>query len=326
MGLVRTPSESGGHSARLHILSGALAGALEIVIFHPVDTAAKRLMVDQSRINSMWSGGNQGLNERVRAANSIIFRQAGGSMGSQLSSLYPGLSFAMLYKTMQRGFQYSVQPWVASYFAAHHREAFVQCCGPRYARTSEQAVAGAVMGCGEVLFLPIDSLKVKRQTDCPLSFAGAASDGWLATLRGSYRGGLWMGMRNAIGSFVLFGGAAFTKESILGLEDLQHATLREHFISSIAASVLCVWISGPFDVIKTRVQRQGGVVDGGAISADGRPRNGLQIVRDLATHEGAGAFFKGSIPKCAMVAPKVMFTYSVANRLYTWFRTLEDGK
>jgi len=67
-------------------------------------------------------------------------------------------------------------------------------------------------------------------------------------------------------------------------------------------------------------------VDGGAISADGSPRNGLQIVRDLATHEGAGAFFKGSIPKCAMVAPKVMFTYSVANRLYTWFRTLEDGK
>lgn len=60
--------------------------------------------------------------------------------------------------------------------------------------------------------------------------------------------------------------------------------------------------------MKARVQRQGGVTNDGA-----QIRSGFQVARDLAVLEGPGAFFKGCVPKCTVVAPKVMFAYSLAN-------------
>mmetsp|Transcript_58162 Transcript_58162/g.104078 ORF Transcript_58162/g.104078 Transcript_58162/m.104078 type:complete len:330 (+) Transcript_58162:52-1041(+) len=309
---------------RAHMLSGAVAGILEISLFHPVDTIAKRLIVDRRRTgllaaNSRW--------QHLPSSRQIVFAGVSptASMSSHVFALYLGANYAVLYKVLQRSYQYSVQPMVSRYLGANHRRFFTRWFGPGLSRPMEHALAGSVAGCGEVLPLPIDSLKVKQQTNRPVGFRASPSDDLLTTLRGFYRGGMWMAMRNAIGSFVFFGGAALTKEHWLQLEDVEQATFRQHFLGSSAAAVLCVWISGPFDVLKTRVQRQGGA----ALIAPGitalervEIRSGREIAVATLREEGPTAFFKGSVPKCAMVAPKLMFTYAVANWLHPWFMLL----
>jgi hypothetical protein len=54
----------------------------------------------------------------------------------------------------------------------------------------------------------------------------------------------------------MFGGAAFAKEHILGLDDYNRATIYENFVASIVGSTACIVIANPFDVIKTRVQNK----------------------------------------------------------------------
>ena len=66
------------------IIAASLSGVLEISIFHPVDTAAKRLM---NNSNSNLSTKN------------IIFPDKNIS---KFNSLYSGVKFGMGYKILQR--------------------------------------------------------------------------------------------------------------------------------------------------------------------------------------------------------------------------------
>lgn len=73
-----------------------------------------------------------------------------------------------------------------------------------------QATAGSLIGVGEVLLLPLDVLKIKAQTN-PAAFGEHKGLGMAKLLwtegRGLYAGAGATMMRNAPGSFALFGGA-----------------------------------------------------------------------------------------------------------------------
>jgi len=342
-------SQKAVNSAR--VLSGALAGFLEISMFHPVDTAAKRLIchqgscrqaqtetvVMQSRIplQSSLTGGVfrpprfEGLRARPVATLAAplqpgrvlsmeplhAFRQSaaialgaashGGTTRDVINSMYKGLRFAYLYKTMQRGFQYSVQPYLATWFSMRYRTSFEKVFTPKFAQPVEHAVAGCIMGCSEIMFLPLDSLKVKSQTGSRLSFGGMSMS-WTSTAAHLYRAAGWTAARNGLGAFTLFGGAALTKERVMGIREYRQATPLQHLASSSVASVLCIFVSAPLDVIKIRVQRQ----------EIGSVQGGFKIARDLIRHEGRSALFKGVVPKCGVAAPKIMFAYTFSHWLY----------
>lgn len=132
------------------------------------------------------------------------------------------------------------------------------------------AAAGSLIGIGEIVLLPLDVLKIKRQTN-PESFKGR---GFIKILRDEglfnlYRGWGWTAARNAPGSFALFGGNAFAKEYILGLKDYSQATWSQNFISSIVGACSSLIVSAPLDVIKTRIQNR---------NFD-NPESGLRIVK-----------------------------------------------
>lgn len=344
-------SQNGGSGAR--VLSGALTGFMEISLFHPVDTAAKRLICHQgvsgasvgaehqpssasAPSRTSWIGGRrprpiEGMQVRSattlaaehlnrRSAQIVMMEQlqtfhsslniALGADGckatraQKMRSMYRGLHFAYFYKTVQRGFQYSAQPFIANWLSVRHRSSFERTFSGRLAQPAEHAFAGCIMGCSEIMFLPIDSLKVKSQTGVSLPSAVA----WRATLAHLYRAAGWTAARNGVGAFTLFGGAAFTKEHVMGLKEYRQASPWQHFASSTVAAVLSICASSPLDVIKTRVQRQG-------VEA-GRGQGGFQIAQELIRNEGKAAFYKGIVPKCSVTAPKLIFAYTCSNWLY----------
>jgi hypothetical protein len=266
---------------------GALvAGGMELALFHPMDTVAKRLMND--------SGSGD--------LKKVIFKGAAeqGPL-AKAQALLPGLGYAAVYKLSQRVYKFGSQPIVKDKL----RSTFPD---QKQNKLLMDGFSGMMVGMGEVALLPFDVLKIKMQTNAAaLGDASMAEvmkqEGW-----GLYRGWQWTMARNAPGSFALFGVNGFVKDKVFDIKDRKPAFF-ETFVSSTAGGVASVLLVCPLDVIKTRVQSG---------SYDGK---GLQIMKDIVREEGFGGFMKGSVPKVLMTAPKLIFSFTIAQWVADYFKT-----
>ncbi|KAL5596520.1 hypothetical protein BROUX41_006745 [Berkeleyomyces rouxiae] len=280
------------------LLGSGSAGIAELMMFHPVDTIAKRLMSNQSKI--------------VNAAelNKVIFKQtADASVGTKFISLFPGLGYAAGYKVLQRIYKYGGQPIARDYLTQHYGKDFESTFGKKTGKAVLHSTAGSLIGIGEIVLLPLDVLKIKRQTN-PEAFRGR---GVLAIVKDEgfnlYRGWGWTAARNAPGSFALFGGSAFTKEYVFSLQDYNKATWFQNFVASIGGATASLVVSAPLDVIKTRIQNRNFE----------NPESGFRILSNMARNEGFGSFFKGLVPKLLMTGPKLVFSFWLAQTLIPAF-------
>lgn len=220
--------------------------------------------------------------------NDVIFKKkAGAPIGQKFVSLFPGLGYAAGYKILQRVYKYGGQPIARDYLTKHYGSDFEAVFGKKTGKAIMHSTAGSLIGIGEIVLLPLDVLKIKKQTN-PEAFRGR---GVLRIVKdegfGLYRGWGWTAARNAPGSFALFGGSAFAKEYLFKLEDYNKATWFQNFIASIAGATASITVAAPFDVVKTRIQNRNFE----------NPESGFQIVTKMARNEGPGSFFKGLVPK-----------------------------
>ncbi|KAK7978585.1 hypothetical protein PG988_006075 [Apiospora saccharicola] len=283
------------------LLGSGSAGISELMVFHPVDTIAKRLMSNQTKISG------------VTEFNQVIFRDtANATVGKKFFSLFPGLGYAAGYKVLQRIYKYGGQPIARDYLAQHYSKDFEGAFGKKTGKAIMHSTAGSLIGIGEIVLLPLDVLKIKRQTN-PEAFRGRgvmkiiADEGF-----GLYRGWGWTAARNAPGSFALFGGSAFTKEYLFALNDYNKASWFQNFVASIAGASASLVVSAPLDVIKTRIQNRNFE----------NPESGFRILSNMAKHEGFGSFFKGLVPKLLMTGPKLVFSFWLAQTLIPAFDTM----
>ncbi|KAJ2161143.1 high copy suppressor of abf2 [Coemansia sp. RSA 552] len=301
-------SESG--TARL--LGAGASGILELFTFHPVDTVAKRLMSNTDKI----FGGPQTMSQSLGKLNQVIFRDAANRATlSKYLSLFPGLGYAAGYKVAQRIYKFGGQPVARDFLERHYGQSFTRLFGDRNGKAMLHATAGSLIGIGEVALLPLDVLKIKRQTN-PEAFRGRGlvrivQDEGMAL----YRGAGWTVMRNAPGSFALFGGSAFVKEFVFDLDNYNNATFVQNFFASIGGAVASLTVSAPMDVIKTRIQ---------ARSFD-CPESGMTIVRKMVQQEGFTSFFKGLTPKILVVGPKLVFGFTLAQWFIPTFDAMLKG-
>lgn len=106
-------------------------------------------------------------------------------------------------KVLQRIYKYGGQPFVRDYLAANHGSTFDNAFGKGTGKAIMNATAGSIIGVGEIVLLPLDVLKIKRQTN-PEAFRGRGlfkivkDEGF-----GLYRGWGWTAARNAPGSFAV---------------------------------------------------------------------------------------------------------------------------
>ena len=325
------PSGSGSGkkvSTAAKLLGAGTSGICELALFHPVDTVAKRLMANKGAISG-----------RV---GEVIFRDAVNlSAFQKWSSLFPGVGFGGAYKVLQRTYKFGGQPVVFDYLRRNHSDTLSS-------RPLQQAVAGSIMGIGEVVLLPLDVLKIRMQTN-PESLAGKGVVQiceWcpdapldrrtcmygcmyvcmppLTTAAGSvreegfglYRGIGWTIARNAPGSFALFGGNSLCKQ-MMGLDETMtgKATVLQNTMASTGGAVASIAVAQPLDVVKTRVQNQGNVKN---------PESGVTVIANLLKTEGPGAFFKGFTPKVIVVGPKLVFSMTLAQTLMRFFADTFD--
>ncbi|KAI0131457.1 mitochondrial carrier [Daldinia grandis] len=294
-----TGKERESNLARL--LGSGSAGISELAVFHPVDTIAKRLMSNQTKIKNSSE------------LNKVIFKdKAEAAFSKKFFSLFPGLGYAAGYKVLQRIYKYGGQPIARDYLAAHYGKDFEGAFGKKTGKAIMHSTAGSLIGIGEIVLLPLDVLKIKRQTN-PEAFRGrgvlkiVSDEGF-----GLYRGWGWTAARNAPGSFALFGGSAFTKEYVFALSDYNKASWFQNFVASIAGASASLVVSAPLDVIKTRIQNRNFE----------NPESGFRILSNMAKNEGLSSFFKGLVPKLLMTGPKLVFSFWLAQTLIPAFDTM----
>ena len=149
-----------GRAAGPYVVGSATSGVLEILIFHPVDTVAKRLM---SNTEAIFQTGSK---DNMKRLNRVLFKEAvNRSFLGKWLSLFPGVSFGAVYKVLQRTYKFGSQPILRDYMGRNYGGKFAKVFGAGNARDMTNACAGAMVGIGEVVLLPLDVLKIKSQTN-----------------------------------------------------------------------------------------------------------------------------------------------------------------
>ena len=282
------------------LLGSTVSGVFEIGLFHPLDTTAKRLM--NNKTNVTFSNLKQ----------TVLREHHKKGWVRGFPTLYPGLGFATSYKITQRIYKYTGQNVLKNYLLDNHKTKFTNAFGEKNGKVMISAVSGSLIGMGEVALLPLDILKIKSQVN-PAALSNKGIIDLVKKERFNlYAGWRWTMLRNAPGSFTLFGASTFFKSKIFGLEINDKASLFQHFVTSSLASTACILVSSPMDVIKTRIQAE----------EFGKAENGLKIIKDMVKKEGPGSFFKGVVPKVGSIGPKLTFSFTIAQYLIGYFNDM----
>jgi hypothetical protein len=297
------------HSGKSLAIGSAAAGVLELLIFHPIDTTAKRLMSYKKKV---FAPG-QTTAQTTAILKKVILKDAAGSgFWKSWASLFPGLGFAFFYKVSQRVYKFGGQPIVNDLVAKNWGAALRAKFGERQGKPLTNALSGMMIGMGEVVILPFDVLKIKKQTN-PEAFVGRNI--WQIIAQENFK--LYTGLcttaiRNAFGSAALFGAAVCVKEYVFKVKDYKNASLFQQFASSTLGAVTSILVSSPLDVIKTRMQNV----------KFGENTTGRKVFSEIMKKEGFNTFFKGLVPKTAMVGPKLIFSMTFAQ----WFTSVLAAK
>eukprot|EP01059_Diplonema_ambulator_P022328 TRINITY_DN37612_c0_g1_i1.p1 TRINITY_DN37612_c0_g1~~TRINITY_DN37612_c0_g1_i1.p1 ORF type:complete len:309 (+),score=117.82 TRINITY_DN37612_c0_g1_i1:55-927(+) len=282
------PTSSSSSSTAFGRFAGAgCAGVAELLIFHPVDTVAKRLMNSKEKLSTS-------------NAQQILFQEhAQSGFMKKYGSLFPGIGYGAIYKICQRVYKFGGQPYVKEFMSGKVGTGGQES---KFQSFMLNGVSGSVMGAGEVVLLPFDVMKIKAQTNPEYR---KMSMGQVMRKEGLqlYNGWQWTMARNVPGSFALFGGNALAKE-LMGIKNHRDATFLQTSISSMAGSISSIIVACPLDVVKTRIQS-------GTYGAQG----GFSIITKIVKEEGMGSFFKGWVPKVVTVGPKLVFSFTVAQYL-----------
>ncbi|KAG5189291.1 mitochondrial carrier domain-containing protein [Tribonema minus] len=279
-------SKAHAHSNEARVAGSAFAGVSELLLFHPVDTTAKRLMANKGTVRGATMG------QTFSNLNTVVFKDAANkSFGKKYLSLFPGLGWGGAYKILQRVYKFGGQPFVKDFFANSPKIAafFERRFGEKHSKTMMHATAGSIIGVGEIFLLPLDVLKIKSQTN-PQSIAG----------------------RGIVDIFTTEGWNLYRQEYIFKLEHYGDATWGMDFCASVVGAMGSLIVSAPLDVVKTRIQSR---------AFDKQQQTGMTIVRNMVAQEGFGSFFKGLTPKLIVVGPKLIFSFTVAQHMISYLDT-----
>ena len=279
------------------LMASVSSAILETLTFHPFDTAARRVMASSEILSN-----KQDIKRIILTKN------------YSYTSLYRGSFYAAIYRIQQRTFHFLVQPITTLYLHDYLKDKLSSTCSLSTSIALTNGISGAIVGAAEGLIAPFDILRLKKQTNIRVfKYRNLYTILKQEKLRSLYKGVSWTIARNVPGAFTLFSTISYVKSSIFGLDNIQQrANIKQNFIASTIGAITTLLIANPIDVIKVRVQN--------------KPFNanisGISIIKELIQKEGILAFYKGFTIKLSLIAPRLIFTYTIATYLTQYFHQL----
>ncbi len=305
--------ESAPISWQARLLGSAATAAFLEPFFQPIDTSVKRLQTNKE----LFCTPSATFAKKMDIASQAIFQDAYGKpLTEKIKSLYKGMSVAIAYSIMQRSYKFCTQSTVSDNIEKHVGETTRSHFDAPTAKVLQEMAAGVITGTGELVLLPADNLKVKRQTgvlqkgvkplvDMIIKERGALYNGWEAAL-----------CRNIPGTVTMFGGAAYVYNHWFHVQGSRDATVSQSLIASAAGAFCSVVATNPADVIKVRTQKLEGQ---GKVSA-------FSVLKNTVKEEGVKALGKGLKLRAVVAVPKLTAVQVVANYLTVQAHTFFSRK
>lgn len=308
MASARSKSTTTRHESLSDIAAASTAGLVETLFFHPMDTTKKRIQKHEGTIRQA------GVPYRASLSKVVFGSAAQANIFAKLLSMYQGLSFALFYKIVQRGYKLGLQPTVKRKMKESWGEPFKRVFGVN-ADIALNALAGGLLGSGEVSFIFLDALKIKAQLNAE-AYKGLSA---YQILRMENLWYAWQvtALRNFLGSGLYFGAPALVKQHVFGLEADQKMTFFQNGATSTTGALLSIGVPNGFDVVKTRMQAKKHAAEETKISA-------VKTAENILRQEGVRAFSKGLGTALVTNGPKSAFAMFATNWLRDKFSAPEE--
>lgn len=271
------------------MIAGAIAGVIGTSLIFPLDLVKTRLQ-----------SGSGGYTGPVTAFRSIVASE--GVVG-----LYAGLKPNLLGVAPEKALKLSVNDGL--------REAFTARNGDGRIRLWQEMASGATAGFLQVAVTnPMEIVKLRMQLEAlKPSTPGSTRMSAGATVsslgvRGLYTGATACWARDVPFSLVFF--PLFANLKAAAADSKGETSLPALFASGAIAGSLSAAVVTPCDVVKTRLQ-----VEGGSVKYKGV----LHAFRSIAVEEGLRAFSKGLIPRMIVQAPLfgcTLLSYEILKAMY----------
>ncbi|KAL0952871.1 hypothetical protein HGRIS_007090 [Hohenbuehelia grisea] len=256
--------------------AGAIAGISEILVFYPLDVVKTRMQLDTGKTT-------QGL---VGTFKSIVKEEGAGR-------LYRGLVPPLLLEAPKRAVKFAANDfWGKTYLGLSGR-----------AKMDQQLsiLTGCSAGATEsFVVVPFELVKIRLQ-DKASTYKGPM-DVVKQIVRKDGLLGLYVGMEATFWRHLWWNGgyfgSIFQVRAMLPKAETPQGTLLNNFVSGSIGGFIGTLINTPFDVVKSRIQ--GTVQTPGVVPKYNWTYPALiTIFRE----EGAGALYKGFVPKVLRLAP-----------------------
>ncbi len=278
------------------VTTAAACGVMEVSSVHPVDTITRRLMSNRDPVTSL------------SALNDVVFQDVSQSpLRERAAGLLPGSQLSTVYTVCKRAYKFGTQPLIEGSLNDSLGSEFHRVFEDKTADVMVSGTAGSICGAGEVVFLPLESLKVQSQVNS----SGLVNTPAGTPLSKMYRGALWSVGRNVPGSFFLFAGNTAVQTFLRLNQPDSEPTLAQQASGSVAGVAGSAVITNPADVIKTRLQ----------VTPYSEELTGRQLAKELIREEGYSGFFKGIGPRLLITGPKLALTMTLAQYLHQKFST-----
>jgi len=279
-------------SKQAKLIASGATGIVETLIFHPLDTIARRLIKNTDRLP--FSAVMTDFKNQKNALFQVVFKEASDQgWKARYTSLLPGIRFGVVHKMMERTHSFGLQPVLSGKIKEHY--------GSSHGVFIE-GFAGAILGGSQFVYLPLDSIKTQCQlaslkSNSKITFAKAVNESGMKL----YAGSLTYITRTSISAFTLFSASAMVKQKVFKLKNPSDATTSQTFAASTIGALAAVTVTNPLNVIKTRIQAEKGA------------KSGWTIFKNTLMKEGPTAFGKGIIPLQVTIAPRLIFTMTVSD-------------
>jgi hypothetical protein len=280
------------------IMSASFATGL---IYHPLDVMVRRWQRSTLTLKQAKSD--------PAGLRTVIFQQAANGTGfHKLASVFQGFPIGITYKCVLLTYVMVCESAIVNLVKASRlNQVYQTALGSNYALAATHATAGALVGLGETVFLPLEILKTQYVTN-PVVRQTIKTSGlgyYLAQeKRFFYKTAPIAALKYSLGLSVFFGIDSAVKCSYAS----EQLTRSQVLMAASTGAVANIVLTTPLDVIKVRAESTVG------------PVSIIGIVKETLKNEKPSAFFRSLAPKLFFKGGKLALTFGGAEIFYEQFK------
>ncbi|RIA87319.1 mitochondrial 2-oxodicarboxylate carrier 1 [Glomus cerebriforme] len=279
-----------------HFTAGGIAGTSEILVMYPLDVVKTRFQLQVS------GAGGETYTSIADCFKKIIKNEG-------FSRLYRGILPPILVEAPKRAIKFSANEQYSTLLKKIY--------GVDKMNQSLSIQAGISAGCTEaVVIVPFELVKIRLQDKESAGKYNGTFDAITKIIRHEGPFALYNGLEATVWRHATWNGGyfgvIFTIRKSLPKAENKQQQLRNNFIAGAVGGTVGTIINTPFDVVKTRIQNDSGIVK--------KYNWTLPAVATVAKEEGIKALYKGFVPKVLRLGPGGGILLVVFDQVTKWMK------